>query len=205
MQDTSTSTPSDARGRLGVALSHVRARPVVVSLAAVLLVALLARSYIYGAVFRDEAVVFLANDPYYYRFVVERHVASAGGDFGALLRYEERDPFLVVALALCVSLLGGVETAPLVLAWYPVVVGVATVALVYVLARLVSSSRLVGVVAAATDAAPADDATRCPSSRASRFSSSWASRSATARISSTSSGSNSSFVSGSWVPMPSVL
>jgi dolichyl-diphosphooligosaccharide--protein glycosyltransferase len=148
MQDTSTSTPSDARGRLGVALSHVRARPVVVSLAAVLLVALLARSYIYGAVFRDEAVVFLANDPYYYRFVVERHVASAGGDFGALLRYEERDPFLVVALALCVSLLGGVETAPLVLAWYPVVVGVATVALVYVLARLVSSSRLVGVVAA---------------------------------------------------------
>ncbi len=148
MQDTSASTPSDARGRLGAALSHVRARPVVVSLAAVLLVALLARSYIYGAVFRDEAVVLLANDPYYYRFVVERHVASAGGDLGALLRYEGRDPFLVVALALCVSLLGGVETAPLVLAWYPVAVGVATVALVYLLALLVSSSRLVGVVAA---------------------------------------------------------
>ncbi|AUV83812.1 hypothetical protein C2R22_20965 [Salinigranum rubrum] len=148
MQDTSTSTPSGARGRLGVALSHVRARPVVVSLVAVLLVALLARSYIYGAVFRDGAVVFLANDPYYYRFVVERHVAGAGGDLGALLRYGERDPFLVVALALCVSLLGGVEAAPVVLAWYPVVVGVATVALVYVLARLVSSSRLVGVVAA---------------------------------------------------------
>lgn len=148
MQDTSASMPSGARGRVGVALSHVRARPAVVSLAAVLLVALLARSYIYGSVFRDDAVVLLANDPYYYRFAVERHVASAGGDVGSLLRYDERDPFLVVALALCVALLGGVERAPVVLAWYPVVVGVATVALVYVLARLVSSSRLVGVVAA---------------------------------------------------------
>jgi dolichyl-diphosphooligosaccharide--protein glycosyltransferase len=148
MQDTSTSIPPDTQGLLGAVRSHVRSHAVVVSLAAVLFVALLTRSYIYGAVFRGEAVVFLANDPYYYRFVVERHVAAGGGDLSALLRYEGRDPFLVVALSLVVALAGGVGQTALVLAWYPVVVGVATVALVFVFATLVSSSRLVGVVAA---------------------------------------------------------
>jgi dolichyl-diphosphooligosaccharide--protein glycosyltransferase len=117
---------------------------------AVVAVALLARSYVAGAVFRGEAVVFLANDPYFYRFAVERHVAAAAGDPGALFRYEGRDPFLVVALSLAVALLGGVERAAVVLVWYPVVAGVATVALVYGLAALVSGSRLVGVAAAAT-------------------------------------------------------
>lgn len=147
MQDTSTSITSDTPGRVEVARSHVT-RSLVVSVVAVLLVALLARSYIYTTVFRGDAVVLLANDPYFYRFAVEQHVATAGGDLTTLLRYEGRDPFLVVALALTVELLGGVEQAPLVLAWYPVVAGVATVALVFVFATLVSSSRLVGVVAA---------------------------------------------------------
>ena len=148
MQDVPTPLPSETTGRVGVALAHARARPVVVSVAAALLVALLARSYIYAGIFRGDTVVFLANDPYFYRFVVERHVATAGGDLALLVRYDGRDPFLVVALTLVVTLLGGVDQTPLVLAWYPVVVGVVTVALVFVLATLVTSSRLVGVVAA---------------------------------------------------------
>lgn len=149
MQDTSsTRVPTDDGGAVDTVLARLGARPVVVSVLVALFIAVLVRSYIYGAVFRSDSVVLLANDPYFYRFVVEQHVAAANGDVGALLRYDGRDPFLVVTLSLVVVLLGGLEQAPLVLAWYPVVVGVLTVALVYVFGALVSHSRTVGVVSA---------------------------------------------------------
>jgi len=125
----------------------VAAHPSAVALAAVLLVAAVARSYVYGSVFRDGHVVLLANDPFYYRFAVERHVAAAAST-GDLLSYAGRDPLLVVGLAAVTAALGGPDAAGAVVAWYPVVVGLLTVSLVFVLAARVTESRAVGVVAA---------------------------------------------------------
>lgn len=139
--------PSTRSRQVTVRLAAVfRRHRFAVALFSVLCVAALARLAVFESVFRAGRVVLLSNDPYYYRFVVERHVAAVA-DGASLLPYADRDPLLVVGLSLLVVVLGA--DAGMVLAWYPVVVGLATVGLLAALTALATGSRLAGLVAAA--------------------------------------------------------
>jgi len=111
------------------------------------------RSVLYGSVFVNGDVVLLGNDPYLYRYLVERAVAAAAPplDVFAAASHPETvatgEPLLVVTLWLLSGLFGGNVGA--VLAWYPVGVGVVTVVLTYLLAVKSTGDRRVGLAAAA--------------------------------------------------------
>ncbi|QDX40820.1 STT3 domain-containing protein [Salarchaeum sp. JOR-1] len=104
------------------------------------------------AVFRGGDVVLTANDPYYYRYLVEGLLKRTAGPFDlralsdlqfAVLKGE---PLLVVTLWWIASLLGGgTHTAGLVLAWYPVVAAVLTGGVVYVVGTRLFADRRVGL------------------------------------------------------------
>lgn len=100
----------------------------------------------YGAVFRPGAVLLYPNDPYLYQFWVER--LSAGG---SLLTPPEPvragEPLFVVLLSVVAIVLGGPTAAPGVVAWYPVVAGVAGALLVYLLCVRVTDDVRVGIAA----------------------------------------------------------
>ncbi|WP_254535986.1 STT3 domain-containing protein [Halomarina litorea] len=107
------------------------------------------------AVFRDR-VVLSGNDPYYYRYWVERALAQAGGalDFAVLSNFPEAltkgEPLLVATLWVASTLLGGTrEAAGVVLAIYPVVSALLAALFVYLLARRVSGDRRVALAAVA--------------------------------------------------------
>ena len=104
------------------------------------------RLFAYPSVFRAEHVVLLGNDPYFYRYFLleslEQGASVASLPDSTLLG----EPLLIATLLAATKLLGGtVESADLVLAWYPVVAGLVTAALVYVLAVQVTEDRRVGV------------------------------------------------------------
>ncbi len=116
-----------------------------------------ARALPHGQVFRDRAVVLTANDPYFYRFWVERLLARSPGPLGLGILADISAPFegvggepLLVAVLWWVSaLLGGTaDVAGVVLAWYPVVAGLAGAGLTYWVGAHVLEDRRVGVLAA---------------------------------------------------------
>ncbi|MFC7197222.1 STT3 domain-containing protein [Halosimplex aquaticum] len=121
------------------------------------------RAYIYPGVFRGRDIVLTANDPYYYRFALERLLAVSGGPFDltTLTQLEgvpgrdgpilagRGEPFYLATLWMGASLLGGDETAAgIVLAWYPVVAALLTAGLVYLVCARIMEDRRVGLVAA---------------------------------------------------------
>jgi len=129
-------------------------RQTVSAVAAALLAVVLARAYVYGAVFRGGDVVLSANDPYYYRYWVEQALSESNGAFdvsalgtisGAV---QTGEPLLVATLWFFSSLFGGDATAAgWVLAWYPVIAGVVTAFLVYLLAMRVTDDRRIALAA----------------------------------------------------------
>ncbi|WP_168191185.1 LamG-like jellyroll fold domain-containing protein [Haloprofundus sp. MHR1] len=107
-----------------------------------------------SAVFREGAIVLSANDPYFYRYIVETVAAETSGpfDFGALASLPQRvtagEPLLVVTLWFWTELLGGDANASgVVLAVYPVVFAVLTGALVYLTTLRLTDDRRVGLAA----------------------------------------------------------
>ncbi|WP_436911209.1 STT3 domain-containing protein [Halosimplex marinum] len=144
---------SSLRGSDGPDLSAVAsARGTAVGVAlAVAALFVWTRAYIYRDVFRGGDVVLTANDPYFYRYQVDRLLSGSGGplDLGALVDLPTGEPLFLAALWWVAGLAGGGQTATgAVLAWYPVVAGLATAAVVYLLGARVMDDRRVGLVAA---------------------------------------------------------
>ncbi|WP_224268033.1 LamG-like jellyroll fold domain-containing protein [Haloprofundus salinisoli] len=107
-----------------------------------------------SAVFRDGAIVLSANDPYFYRYLVETVAAETSGpfDFGALASLPQRvtagEPLLIVMLWFWTELLGGDANASgVVLALYPAVFAVLTGALVYLATLRLTDDRRVALAA----------------------------------------------------------
>jgi dolichyl-diphosphooligosaccharide--protein glycosyltransferase len=109
----------------------------------------------FPSVFRGEDVVLTLNDPYYYRYWVERVAADAGGLVnGPVFRELSRgivkeEPLFVATLWATAELFGTATDAGGILAWYPVLSAVITGALVYLLATTLTDDRRVGVAAVA--------------------------------------------------------
>lgn len=102
-------------------------------------------------VFQDGAVVLSANDPYYYRYWVERLLRNPPMALASLPEgVDNGEPLMVVTLWLVAELLGGTKTsAGWVLAWYPVVSALCTAILLYLLTVETTSDRRVGIAAVA--------------------------------------------------------
>jgi dolichyl-diphosphooligosaccharide--protein glycosyltransferase len=121
------------------------------ALTGVLVVVVVSRSFVYGSVFRDGAVVLSGNDPYYYRYHVEQLTVGQGSiSLGELPpAVANGEPLTVVLLALAAALFGGTPTgAGIALSLYPVVVAVVTATITYLLAVRVTDDRRVGLAAA---------------------------------------------------------
>ncbi|MDY7081061.1 MAG: hypothetical protein SXQ77_01315, partial [Halobacteria archaeon] len=114
-------------------------------LATLLLFTVALRTYIYPKVFRNADVVLLSNDPYYYLYFVENLVAGAQVT-GPINKSE---PLMVHTLSFITDLIGGVDSAAMVLAWYPVASAVITAVLVYVFATRLTDDVRVGFAAVA--------------------------------------------------------
>ncbi|MFW5918261.1 MAG: STT3 domain-containing protein [Haloferacaceae archaeon] len=100
----------------------------------------------FGAVFREEHVVLLGNDPYAYRYIVLDALEQGATVTSLPDSVLVGETFFIATLLAATKLLGGsVEAADLVLAWFPVVAGLLTAGLVYVLAVKLTSDRRVGV------------------------------------------------------------
>ncbi|WP_415380213.1 STT3 domain-containing protein [Halosimplex sp. TS25] len=121
------------------------------------------RAYIYPDVFRGGDIVLTANDPYYYRYAVERLLAVSTGPLDLATLTELRgtgsgqgpifagrgEPLFLATLWLAASLLGGNATAAgTLLAWYPVGAALLTGALVYLVGARILGDHRVGLVAA---------------------------------------------------------
>jgi dolichyl-diphosphooligosaccharide--protein glycosyltransferase len=105
------------------------------------------RLYPFPSVFRGSDVVLLSNDPYFFLYLVERVMTE-----GAISRanpeiFLRGEPLLIWTLAFFSFLLGGVEQADVVLAWYPVVTALVSGLLVFVLARTLTDDVRIGLTA----------------------------------------------------------
>jgi dolichyl-diphosphooligosaccharide--protein glycosyltransferase len=100
------------------------------------------------AVFRDDWVVLVSNDPYFYRYLVDQ--ALAGGPLPSLPERALRgEPLLAATLAVAAWPFGpGTWGSGFVVAWYPVVAAVITATLVYGAATRLTDDVRVGLAAA---------------------------------------------------------
>jgi dolichyl-diphosphooligosaccharide--protein glycosyltransferase len=140
--------------RLGGALPRLDRRSAA-ALAGALLVVLLARVVLmWPTVFRNGDVVLAGNDPYLYRYWGEQLLASDLGplDLGSLGAVPGdipgHDTLYVVVVWWTSALLGGDAAAVgTTLAWLPVLFGLVTAGLVYVLAIRLTDDRRIGLAA----------------------------------------------------------
>jgi len=102
-----------------------------------------------ASVFRDRHTVLTGNDPYYYRYLVERELASTGPWLAGFRRdVTAGEPLFVATLRMATGLAGGTpESAGFVLAWYPVVAAVVVGGLVYTLVTTLTDDRRVALAA----------------------------------------------------------
>jgi dolichyl-diphosphooligosaccharide--protein glycosyltransferase len=146
-------SPSPADALSG--LTHRLDRRTTLVVAGALLVVFLARIVLmWGVVFRNGDIVLAGNDPYLYRYWGEQLVASDLGllDLGSLSDVSSRipghDTLYVVAVWWVSALLGGDATAVgTTLAWTPVLLGVVTAFLVYLLSVRLTADRRIGLAA----------------------------------------------------------
>ncbi|MFC4451037.1 LamG-like jellyroll fold domain-containing protein [Halorussus aquaticus] len=123
------------------------------ALAGALAFVALMRAYVFPSVFRGEYVVLPSNDPYYYRYWVERLAAEATGvfDFSVLsglpAEVAKGEPLMVATLWWLTNLLGGADAAGWVLALYPVVSALVVAALTYALVVRLTGDRRVALAA----------------------------------------------------------
>lgn len=146
--------PSDGEGGASLAVPSVDVdRRVAAALTGALVLVLCFRILTFDAVFRGGRVVLSGNDPYYYLYLTEELTRQSAGvlDLGVLagggVFSGNGEPLLLATLWFATALVGGVEQAPLVLAWYPVVAGVVTGLFVYLLATGLTEDRRVGLAA----------------------------------------------------------
>ncbi len=118
----------------------------VAALAGTLSVVLAFRLISLPAVFRDSDVVFLSNDPYFYRYWLSEMLVDGGLTIPEAITTGE--PLMLVTLGSVAAVFGGgPEVANQMLAWYPVVAALVTATLVYVVTTWLSDDRRVGLAA----------------------------------------------------------
>ena len=124
------------------------------ALAGALLALVVARAYVFQSVFRDGRVVLSGNDPYYYRYWVERALAQSGGQLDPSIltalpdSVKTGEPLLVTMLWAVSALPGGGSGATgQVLAWYPVLAAVAAAVVLYLLTTALTDDSRVGLAA----------------------------------------------------------
>jgi len=124
------------------------------ALAGVICILVAARAYVFQSVFRDGRVVLSGNDPYYYRYWVERALAQSGGQLDPSIltalpdSVKTGEPLLITVLWALSTLLGGGSGATgQVLAWYPVVAAVASALVLYLLTTALTDDSRVGLAA----------------------------------------------------------
>jgi len=133
---------------LGVSLPSLPDTRVVAALAGALAVVLVLRITTFPAVFQGE-VVLTANDPYFYRYWVERMLTDPETTLTTVPSgIAKGEPLLVATLWLVSSLLGGsTGVTGQVFAWYPVMSALVTGVLVYRLTVSVTDDRRIGIAA----------------------------------------------------------
>jgi len=145
-----------AAGRDGFSLPRLafprRRRLLVGSVLAGLLLVVGLRVLSYPQVFRGGDVVLSSNDPYFYRYWVERLLdrSSGLGGLQSLRAFPEQlsmgEPLLVATLWATAAFLGGdPHAAGLTLAWYPVVSAAVVGGAVYLLANRLFEDRRVAL------------------------------------------------------------
>jgi hypothetical protein len=135
--DEDSATPVDSR--------RIRVRT---ALVLALLLVVIVRLPTAQAVFRDDWVVLVSNDPYAYRYLADQ--ALLDGPLPSLPdRAVQGEPLLVATLAVATWPLGaGTWGSGFVVAWYPVVAAVATAALVYAAATRLTGDMRIGLASA---------------------------------------------------------
>jgi dolichyl-diphosphooligosaccharide--protein glycosyltransferase len=123
-------------------------------LASLAVLVVLRIAFVYSSVFRDGNIVMLGNDPWFYRYWAERLVESdlsafSVGDLGRLPNgVKDHDVLAIVTMWWATSLFGGTNAAAgTVLAWYPLLAGVGTGLVVYLLTVHTSGDRRAGIAA----------------------------------------------------------
>ncbi|MFB6179622.1 MAG: STT3 domain-containing protein [Halorientalis sp.] len=141
----------------GFALPTVSVNPTVAGgLVGALALLFIFRLVALPTVFRNGHIVLSGNDPYYYRFWVERLAAEATGVFDVSVLSElpgavaKGEPLMVATLWGVAELLsGGSKTVGVVLAWYPVVSALITGVLLYVFTVRLTDDQRIGIAAVA--------------------------------------------------------
>ena len=143
---------SDDGDRLSVSLPAFDIdNRVAAALTGALLLVFVFRILAFDAIFRDGQVVLSGNDPYFYLYWTEELSRQSAGvlDLGVLTAGSfgllKGEPLLVAVLWVGTELVGGIEQAPLVLAWYPVVAGLLSGLFVYLLANGLTDDKRVGI------------------------------------------------------------
>jgi dolichyl-diphosphooligosaccharide--protein glycosyltransferase len=100
-------------------------------------------------VFRGDDTVLSANDPYYYRYLVEQSLASGELELAGLPALVARgEPLFAATLQIVSDLAGGTPDATgLVLAWYPVATAALTGVLLLALVTTLTDDRRVALAA----------------------------------------------------------
>ncbi len=121
----------------------------VVAVAGGLLLVALFRLTSFTNVFRGDDTVLSANDPYYYRYLIEQSLASGELGLAELPRSVTKgEPLFVATLQIVSDLVGGTPDATgLVLAWYPVATAVLTGVLLLALVTTLTDDRRVAFAA----------------------------------------------------------
>jgi len=141
--ETDSSTAGDTDLSFDVSLRNVNAQAVGLLVGALALIVVV-RSFIAGSVFRSEHVVLVGNDPYLYRFWVERMLVS-GDSLAAVSGPINGEPLMIATLARIAGLFGGVDAAGTVLAVYPVVSAVITGLVLYLFTMRLTADRRVAL------------------------------------------------------------
>ena len=116
---------------------------------ALLLVVLMRIVFSFSNVFYRGRVVLSANDPYYYRYLVEQLLSNPDLTLGTLPRTVQMgEPLYIVSMWFLSNLLGGSEAVVgWVLAWFPVISAVVTALLLYILVIQVTEDRRIALAA----------------------------------------------------------
>ncbi|WP_435156831.1 LamG-like jellyroll fold domain-containing protein [Haladaptatus sp. DFWS20] len=139
-----TVLPPQLRGRVLVLFALVSALALMVGVRVI---------FIQSLVFRNGDVILASNDPYFYRYWVERLTTGPiAFDLGSLSHLpetvENHDVLLLVTLWGIASLAGGTpEMIGVILAWYPIIAALICAILVYLLTVRLTDDRRVGVAA----------------------------------------------------------
>ncbi|WP_135664251.1 LamG-like jellyroll fold domain-containing protein [Halorhabdus rudnickae] len=152
--DTDLETSDNGISLSSVAVSVPKpSQPIVLAgVASLVFVVFLRVALPFPAVFRGSDVVLVGNDPWGYRYWLESllHGDISAFSFSSLGEIPAggyaQDKLLIVVLWWVAAALGGSpEVAGVVLAWYPVIAGVASAAVLYLIAKRLSEDRRIAL------------------------------------------------------------